>query len=85
MYKITKIQALLHGGYESCIRVGAEHKEWLGVDTGILQGNSPSPVLFNIVLDFAVTKPRPADGGVEWVGGKRFKDLNYADAMCLFA
>ena len=25
------------------------------------------------------------DGGIEWPGGKRLKDLDYADDVCLFA
>ena len=63
--KITKILTLLYEGSESCVRVGTEHTEWFGVDTGVLQGDSLSPVLFNIVLDFVMTKLRTVDGGIE--------------------
>ena len=83
--KIIRILASLYEGSESCVRVGAEHTEWFNVDTGVVQGDSLSPVLFNIVLDFVMAKLRTIDGGIEWVDGKLLKDLDYADDICLLA
>ena len=67
------------------MRVGIEHTERFSVETGVIQGDSLSPILFNIVLDFVLSKLDTLDGGIEWVGGKRLKDLDYADDICLFA
>ena len=83
--KIIQILSLLYEGSESCVRVGMEHTEWFGVDSGVIQGDSLSPILFNLVLDHVMTKLAYVDGGIDWTGGKRLKDLDYADDICMFA
>ena len=44
-------------------------------------GGLPVAVIFNIVPDNVMAKLRTVDGGIEWVDGKRLKDL---DDSCLF-
>ena len=67
------------------MRVGIEHTDRLSVDTGVIQGDSLSHKLFNIVLDFVLSQLRTIDGGIEWAVDKHIKDLDNADDICLFA
>ena len=83
--KVIKILMLLYEDSESCVRVGQEHTERFSVDTGVIQGDSLSPIIFNVVLEFVLSKLSNIDGGIEWVGSKRLRDLDYADDICLLA
>ena len=49
------------------------------------QGDVLSPHLFNILLDFILRKIDMIDCNIERTGGKRLKDLDYADDICLLA
>ena len=42
-------------------------------------------MLFNVVLDFIMSRIYTIDGGIEWLSGKPLKHLDYADDICLFA
>ena len=67
--KVIRIVTYLYEGSESSVRVGVEHTERFSVDTGVIQGDALSPLLFNIVLDFVMSKLNTIDGGIEWLGG----------------
>ena len=82
---IIQILSLLCEGSKSCIRVGMEQTAWFGVDSGVIQGDSLSLILFNLVLDYVMTKLGTVDGEINWITGKRLKDLDYVDDICLFA
>ena len=68
--KIIRILSLLYEGSESCVRVGLQHTEWFGVDRGVIQGDSLSPIFFNLLLDHVMTKLVNVDEGIDWPGGK---------------
>ena len=70
--KILRTLTLLYDGSNSCVRVGAEYTERFRVD-----------ILFNVVLDFFLSKLSYIDGGIECSGSKRLKDLDYADDICM--
>ena len=40
------------------------------MDSGVIQGDSLSPILFNLVLDHVSAKLVNVDGGIDWIGGK---------------
>ena len=44
-----------------------------------------APILIIVVLEFALSKPRYIDGGIQWAGSKRLEDLDYVDDICLLA
>ena len=44
-----------------------------------------SPLLFIILLDFVLRKTDTIKCGIERAGGKRLRDLDYADYICLLA
>ena len=48
-------------------------------------GDSLSPMLYIIVLDYVMRKVERTGSGMEWVGGGRLRDLAYADDVCLLA
>ena len=84
--KVIRILSNLYEGSESCvIRIGIEETDQFSVETGVIQGDSLSPILLNIVLDFVLSKLGTIDGGLEWVDGKSRKDLACADDICLIA
>ena len=83
--KIVNIMKSMYEGSESCVRVSQGQTDFFSVDSGVRQGDSLSPLLFNIVLDFVMRKVEAAEGGIEWSAGRRLRDLAYADDICLLA
>ena len=63
--KIIRKLPIVYEGSESYVRVGADHTERFRVDTGVIQGDSLSSILFNIVLEFIQSKLRYIDCGIE--------------------
>ena len=83
--KIIKIMRNIYEGSESCVRVSQGQTNFFVVDRGIRQGDSLSPLLFNIVSDYVMKKIEPVGNGIEWSNGRRLRDLTYADGICLLA
>ena len=83
--KIIWILSLLYEDSESCVRVGLEHTAWFGVGSGVIQGDTLSPILINKLLDYVTTELGTVNGGIDWIGGKLLKDLDCVDYLCLFA
>ena len=83
--KFVSIIQSMYDGSESSVRVGKDNTEWLYVATRIIQGDILSPLLFNILLDFILRKIDAIECGIEWTGGKRLRNLDYADDICLLA
>ena len=83
--KKVNIMKSMYDGSESCVRVSQGQTDYFSVDSGVRQGDSLSPLLFNIVLDFIMKRVELAGGGIEWNAGRRLKDLAYADDICLLA
>ena len=83
--KIIRILSLLYESSWSCVLVGLKYTACFGVDSGVIHGDSLSPTLFDTVPDYVMTRLSTVGGGIDWIGGKRLKDLDYSDDMCLFA
>ena len=83
--EIVNIMKSMYEGSGSCVRVSQEQTDFFNVDRGVRQGDSLSPLLFNIVLDFVMRKVRAAEGGIEWSAGRRLRDLAYVDDICILA
>ena len=80
--KLINIMKDMYDGSQSYIRVDqGKTTDFFNVDSGVRQGDSLLPLLFNIVLDFVMRKVEIARQGIEW----RLKDLAYADDICLLA
>ena len=75
--RVIRIQTYLYEETYSSVRVGIENTEWFCVDTGTIQGDFLSPALFNIVMDFVMTKLNTIeDDGIQWQGDSHLKDLD---------
>ena len=83
--KILRNLQILRERSERCVQVSAEHTSWFRMDTGAIQGDSLSYILFNVVLKFVLSKLSYIDGSNDWRGNKRLKDFDYAEHMCLLA
>ena len=84
--KMINIMKDMYDGSQSCVRVNqGKTTDFFNVVSGVRQGDSLSPLLFNIVLDFVMKKVELAGDGIEWTAGRRLRDLAYADDICLLA
>ena len=56
--KIANIMTNIYDGIERCVKVsqGEIESDFFNVDSGVRQGDSLSPLLINIVLDFVVMR-----------------------------
>lgn len=54
--KIIKITKVCVEGSRCCVKIGNKMSETFMVDSGLRQGDSLSPILFNIVLDAAIKR-----------------------------
>jgi hypothetical protein len=55
------------------------------VRNGVKHGCVLSPLLFNIVLDTAISKANETQRGIRWTLTDRLEDFDYADDICLLA
>ena len=83
--KIVNIMKSMCDGSETCVRVSQGHTDFFNVYSGVRQGNLLSPLLSNIVLDFVMRRIEFVGNGLEWICGRRLRDLAYADDICLLA
>ena len=83
--KLVNLMKSMYDGTESCVRVSQGHTDFFNVDSGVRQGDSLSPLLFNIVLDFVMKKVEQIGGGIEWTAGRRLRNLAYADDICFLS
>ena len=84
--KMINIMTNVFDGFGSSIRVNqGQMTDFFTVDGWGRQGDFHSPLLFNIVLDFVMRKVELAGEGIDWIAGRRMKDLAYADDICLLA
>ena len=75
----------MYDGSESCVREIQGHINFFIVDSGVRRGESLSPLLFNIVLDFVMRHVELAGNGLEWIGVRRLGDIASADDICLLS
>jgi len=50
---------------------------------GVKQGCTLSPLLFNVTLDYVMSKVSRESEGIIWGIWGKLTDLDYADDMCL--
>ena len=75
----------MNEGCECCVRTSQGQTDFFTVDSGVRQGDSLSPLLFNIVLDYVMKKTEAAGNGINWNAGRKLRDLDYADDICLLS
>jgi len=81
---IVAIIQSLYKSSKSRIKLNGMTGDWFDVVTGVRQGCILSPLLFAIVMDWIMKKSlRNYKGGLEWTGGSRLCDLDFADDIAL--
>jgi hypothetical protein len=73
----------LYDGYACPVRTEERLDDWFQVETGVKQGCILSPLLFGIVIDFIMNKCCLGNTGIEWAGGSKPEDLDFADDIAL--
>ena len=74
----------LYEGIMACVRIEGENTELFQVKTGLRQGCILSPTLFNITLDYIMSRAMEDKEGIQ-VGERNLKDAEYADDAALLA
>ena len=69
----------MYEGSENCVSVGQDRTEWFRAESGVRQGDSLYPILFNIVIDYCIGKVDTISEGIQWTDKRRLRDLDYAD------
>jgi len=59
--------------------------ECIPVPNGVKQGCVLSPLLFNVTLDYVMSKVSTNSAGIRWGLCGKLTDLDYADDICLLA
>ena len=77
----TAIAKIYHNS-ESCVPLEGEHSRFVGVNTGVLQGDTLAPFLFIIVMDFILKQMSPAFS-INTHQGIQLADLDFADDVAL--
>ena len=83
-----KIVRLIQAYYQHTraqIQIGGELSSMFQIDFGVRQGCILSPVLFNFVIDWIMTRAMTTFSGVEVSPNFVITDLDYADDICLLA
>jgi hypothetical protein len=82
--KIIRLLKLLHSDSHSCVRVNGEDSTWFKTESGVRQGCTAAPELFNCLIDYLMKKVDEQMQGVQ-LGNYRLTDLEFADDTALFA
>ena len=74
----------LYTGVSSCVRINGFYTEWFDVTSGLRQGFSLSPLLFNIFINDLALKIKACGKGVK-IDDDTVGILLYADDIVLLA
>ena len=55
----------LYSDYSACVKLNALRTDWFDISSGVKQGDTLSPTLFNMYLNDLATEIRLLNGGVE--------------------
>ena len=81
---IIRLLQLLHTNSESCARINGEESNWFETNSGVRQGCTAAPDLFNCLIDYLMNKVSERIRGIQ-LGSYRLTDLEFADDTVLFA
>ena len=70
--KIYRAIRQLYSSTTSCIRLNHPHTPWFEVNSGVRQGDSLSPTLFNIFINDLITELNSLDIGIDINGRSLF-------------
>ena len=82
--KIIRLLQLLHSNSQSCVRFNGEDTPWFQTTSGVRQGCTAAPDLFNCLIDYLMQKVNDRTRGVN-LRNYRITDLEFADDTALFA
>ena len=84
--KYVRLIEEIHKGSRCRVNVDGQLSPEFSVESGVLQGNVLSPLLFAILIDFIMRRTvGDKEKGIQWVDGKHLADLDYADDIALLS
>ena len=81
--KIVNMIQLTYNGFQARVIHGGALTEGFGMDTGVMQGDLLSPLLFLLALDWITRESFNGSTGVQWTLTEKLEDLEFADDLCL--
>ena len=72
----------LYKSVSACVRLNGISSKWFDIHTGLRQGCSLSPTLFNLYINDLALKVKAVGGGID-IGGEKVCILLYADDIVL--
>lgn len=82
--KIVRLLKLIYSDTESSVRINGKESTSFHVSTGVRQGCTAAPDLFNCLLDYLMQKVSDRSSGII-LSGHPLKDLEYADDTVLLS
>ena len=76
----------IHENSKCKVNVSGVLSDEFSVNSGVLQGNVLSPMMFLLLMDFIMRRTVMDGGeGLEWIGSRKVADLEYADDAVLIS
>ena len=83
--KYCRLLKALHHGTESCVQVNGRRSPFFQITTGVRQGCAVAPELFNVIIDYVMTKTISRISFGLKFGDHTIRDVDFADDLAILA
>jgi hypothetical protein len=81
--KVINIMKSFYQDSRCAVRTEGILGEFFEIHSGVRQGCVLSPLLFGIIMDWILKRSMGEQSGIEWIGGRKLSDLDFADDIVL--
>ena len=81
--KYCRILKALHHGTESCVQVNGRQSPFFQITTGVRQGCAVAPELFNVIVDYIMTKNTSRLSFGPKFGDRAITDVDFVDDFAI--
>lgn len=83
--KYCRLFKALHHGTESCVQVNGRRSPFFQITTGVRQGCAVAPELFNVIIDYVMTRTTSRLSFGLKFGDRVITDADFADDLAILA